>query len=453
MSDDFETTRDPTLSVFQSLVDEVATKLEEGRSTGRRGLDTVRRGSRAELRDIAIDMVREEEGRLTSDDTLRRDLTKGQIARVCAELALRYVKALAKGDSAALNAIKAEYETGTCDTEWISTLEAYHSYFGPNGDRAQIPYVRAATIGPKIIPLKNDATIGLFADWGTGGTPALDLLETIVTHKPDTLIHLGDIYYSGTPKECQENFVEPLERIFRQGEPKPVFTLSGNHDMYCGGVGFYDMVANLNAAPHDQAASFFCLRSLDEKWQFLAMDTGLHDYSPYGVSDVLTKIEEDELAWHVDRMSEFKGKTILLSHHQLFSAYSKIGPNEPDGKRKAVNTNLLNAYKAIVAKGNVAAWFWGHEHSLSIYQPYAGLERGRCVGHGAIPVSIIDEIYREVEGLDTAPPLIPDTKQAATGNLWSHGYALLSLRDQACTASYYELMATGGERTIYQESF
>ncbi|MBY3383217.1 metallophosphoesterase family protein [Rhizobium laguerreae] len=453
MSEDFETSRDPTLSIFQSLVEDVAEKLEARKSTGRRSLDTMQRSARAELRDVAIDLVRMEEGRLTSDDIQRRDLTKGQIARVCAELALRYIKALAKGDAAALHAIKAEYETGTCDTEWISTLEAYHSYFGPNGDRAQIPYIRPATIGSKIIPLKNDAIIGLFADWGTGETPALDVLTTIVTHKPDALIHLGDIYYSGTPKECRENFVEPIERKFRQGEPKPVFTLAGNHDMYCGGVGFYEMVGKLNPAPYDQAASFFCLRSMDEKWQFLAMDTGLHDYSPYGVSDVLTRIEEDELAWHVERMSEFQGKTILLSHHQLFSAYSKIGQDDGNGKRKAVNANLLRAYEAIASKGNVAAWFWGHEHSLSIYQPFTELKRGRCIGHAAIPVNILDEIYKNVDGLDSVPNLIADTMQSTVGNLWSHGYALLSLRDQTCTASYYELTATGGERQIFHETF
>ncbi|OWK25700.1 hypothetical protein AJ87_07430 [Rhizobium yanglingense] len=151
-------------------------------------------------------------------------------------------------------------------------------------------------------------------------------------------------------------------------------------------------------------------------------------------------------------MSEFGGKTILLSHHQLFSAYSRIGPESAGGKRKALNPNLLRAFSEIAAKGKIAAWFWGHEHSLSIYEPFAGLERGRCIGHGAIPISTVDEIYKEVDGLDETPKLVSDTRLGSSGNIWNHGYAVLSLKGPECVAEYYELTAKG-ERRIYKEQF
>lgn len=35
---------------------------------------------------------------------------------------------------------------------------------------------------------------------------------------------------------------------------------------------------------------------------------------------------------------------------------------------------------------DVAAWFWGHEHGMSLYEPYAGLEKGRLIGAACIPV-------------------------------------------------------------------
>ncbi|MBY2937188.1 metallophosphoesterase family protein [Rhizobium leguminosarum] len=198
---------------------------------------------------------------------------------------------------------------------------------------------------------------------GTGARPALDVLRAITAQDPDILIHLGDIYYSGTQEECRKSFMEPIEQVFRQGATRPVYTLPGNHDIYCGGVGFYDLISKLNPAPFTQPASFFCLRAENEKWQFLAMDTGQHDRSPYSVAvaaaDATTRIEDDELEWLCDRMREFTGKTILLSHHQLFSAYSGIGPEGKYGSRDAVNPNLLKAFRELTSAGDVSAWFWG----------------------------------------------------------------------------------------------
>jgi len=55
----------------------------------------------------------------------------------------------------------------------------------------------------------------------------------------------------------------------------PTFTLAGNHDMFCGGAPYYKLIDQLG-----QPASYFCLRN--DNWQFLAMDTGLHDNNPEG---------------------------------------------------------------------------------------------------------------------------------------------------------------------------
>ena len=47
--------------------------------------------------------------------------------------------------------------------------------------------------------------------------------------------------------------------------------------MYSGGEGYYWLVDELS-----QKASYFCIRNSD--WQFVAMDTGYNDFSPFGVS-------------------------------------------------------------------------------------------------------------------------------------------------------------------------
>jgi hypothetical protein len=243
----------------------------------------------------------------------------------------------------------------------------------------------------------------------------------------------------GTPAECAANFTSLIESVLRSGSPEvPVYALAGNHDMYCGGVGYYDLIRQLNPEPLRQPASFFCLRSVDEKWQLLALDTGLHDYSPLEVDEAVTFVEDDELEWHCARLKEFSGRTILLSHHQLFSAFSPIGKAPKHGRRSASNPHLLKAFNLLTHSGRICAWFWGHEHTLSIYAPFAGLQRGRCLGHGAVPVSILDKLYDTVPDLDQAPTIVANTQLQQQGNVYAHGYATLTFEHDACSAEYFQ---------------
>jgi Calcineurin-like phosphoesterase len=458
MSDNFKAFRDPILSLYQSAVCEVAKKIDAGvKATSQRA--ALRRSASSTLPDQAAQIAEREYQQsiggvppVSTAGPSARELSKTGIAQVCAEWGLRYMKALALRDEQAIAQLKNEFAAGTCDPAWITTLEAYRSYFGEDGKRKPIPYVRAATVGPKTIEIKADARVALMGDWGTGASPAIDVLKYMAADNPDVVVHLGDIYYSGTPEECKSNFVDPINAIVRKDKPLPVYSLAGNHDMYCGGLGFYSLIAQLNTAPFTQPASFFCLRSADEKWQLLAMDTGLHDDNPWTVAGAVTYLEEDELAWHCDRISEFSGRTILLSHHQLFSAFSPIGSPNSEGKRSPVNPQLLKAFKQMTLKKEIAAWFWGHEHTLSIYNSFAGLERGRCLGHGAVPVSVIDEIYKPLTDLDSTPSMLDPSKLGTTGGVYNHGYALLSLEGNTCRSEYYQATNKGRE-LVFSESF
>ena len=367
-------------------------------------------------------------------------------------MALRYMKARFSGDAKVLAEIQGEFKGSTCDPAWATTIEEYLQYFGPKGTRKQIPYIRAPTVGAKTIELKPNARVALIGDWGTGAQPAIQLLKHIHSWKPDVLIHLGDIYYSGTPEECDSNFTSLIKMILRRDDPDlAVYTLSGNHDMYCGGIGYYNLIQHLNSQPKRQPASFFCLRSADEKWQLLAMDTGLNDYSPLEVDEVVTSVEEDELEWHCARLKEFPGRTILLSHHQLFSAFSPIGKADPNGRRSAINPHIMRAFNSMTASGPISAWFWGHEHTLSIYAPFAGLQKGRCLGHGAVPVSILDKIYIPLPGLDDTPTIIPNTQLQRQGSVYAHGYAVLSFGSTSCAAEYYQDL-NGQAVLVYAET-
>lgn len=459
MPDSFRTFRDPLLSLYQSAVTEIGKKIDQGANASVASRAGARRSMTSTLPDVAAGIAEREYNRSTGGvapvargDLTERELSKTGMAQVCAEWGFRYLKAVASRDDQAIAQLKDEFTAGTCDPAWLTTLEAYRSYLGEDGKRKAVPYVRAATVGPKTIEIKSNARVALMGDWGTGAPPAIGVLKYVAGDNPDLVVHLGDIYYSGTPVECRSNFIDPISAILRTKAPMPVYSLSGNHDMYCGGGGFYELIKQLNAAPLTQPASFFCLRSADEKWQLLAMDTALHDDNPVTVAGAVTYLEEDELAWHCDRINEFSGRTILLSHHQLFSAFSPIGPADAQGKQSAVNPRLLKAFQQMTQIKGVAAWFWGHEHTLSIYNPFAGLERGRCLGHGAVPVSVIDKIYEPLANLDETPSLLDQSKLGATGGVYNHGYALLTFNGGSCRAEYYQA-ANNGRTLIFDESF
>jgi Calcineurin-like phosphoesterase len=361
--------------------------------------------------------------------------------RSCADLGLQYLDALARGNQGAAAEIKGKIAFSECDPKWIGTLDEYAKYFGPGGGLRQIPYVRAGAVGNHVLDLKPNARVAVIGDWGTGTATAVDLLQSVKRQKPDAVIHLGDVYYSGTEAECDKFFLQIVNDVFdRANSAIPVYTMPGNHDMYSAGSGFYQLIKELNGGAQQQLASFFCLRATDGAWQFLAMDTGLHDHDPLHVTDVLTFLEKDEEDWHVERIKEFPGHTVLLSHHQLFSAFSQIGKPDANGNLHPCNPNLLESYNRFTeaGPGRIAAWFWGHEHNLCIYGPYAGLQFGRCIGHGAIPVFDTDKPYDVADGLLDPPQLIAGTELATSDGVYAHGYAMIGFDGAVATVDYFQ---------------
>jgi hypothetical protein len=461
MSEGPTTYRDHLLSIYQSAAAEIGRRQATSppaalpSRTMRTRTRSVAAGSQETIEDAAAKVAGR---RFTSVDGDKaqprmRSTTMVGSVRSCAELGLRYLEAKIGGDHAAIARIEADFKTGTCDPAWATTLNEYLRFFGANGMRREIAYVRPAQAGEGVIEIKADAKIALVSDWGTGAEPAARVLRQIAALKPDIFIHLGDIYYSGTPVECDVNFSRLIDETLGTSRDRlPVYVLAGNHDMYCGGVGFYDLIGRLNPPTRRQCSSYFCLRSADERWQLLAMDTGLHDYSPLQVQSTVTHLEEEEVDWHLRRIREFKGKTILLSHHPLFSAFSPINAAGPDGARSAHNGNLLSAYRSIAAEGDIACWFWGHEHSLAIYAPFDGLERGRCIGHGGVPVFTSEDIYAPVKGLVHTPAVLEGTKLSQDGSVWAHGFAFLRLGQAGATQAEYFQDVAGEASLVFRET-
>mmetsp|Transcript_79211 Transcript_79211/g.164400 ORF Transcript_79211/g.164400 Transcript_79211/m.164400 type:complete len:734 (+) Transcript_79211:220-2421(+) len=333
------------------------------------------------------------------------------------------------------------------------------------------------------LPDDSDLKIGLLADWGSGTPQAIKVAQELNKQNVSMVIHLGDVYYSGTVQEARKFFLEPMRAIF--GESLHILNLPGNHDYYDGGKGFYDVIDALGV----QEASFFCLRG--KHFQILAVDTGLLDsfdlLFSFGVEEIdnltqhtMTFLPDDQVAWaqHQMQVGKEKGlRTILMSHHQLFSRASSPGvPNGDlseaatmpdrvygtyaasefstraadlpgglgDGVESTVNTRLLHQFPPEALK-DVAAWFWGHEHTSMIFEPYAGLERGRCIGNGAIGDNVEADYFGTDDSLETGPwggfpEIIPGSEIQHGDNFWGLGFATMTLSGKQATVDYFQLL-------------
>jgi uncharacterized caspase-like protein len=432
------------MSIYQSAAEEYERRRHGGTADTKSlsGISMV-----AEATRVCDDKAR---GQLDQPD--RPKVLSGSVA-ACAYIGYRYLEALVQGDQRAVDKVGEQFDSSGCDPRWIKTLEEYYGYFGSNGTQGVIPYRRAAQVGSKyVIPLKPNAKIAVVGDWGTGAPPAIRVIRQVSLLKPDLVIHLGDIYYSGTSVECKENFSDIIDKELRQTSKIPVFTLAGNHDMYSGGKGYYDLIDRLNDGRHKQKASFFCLRSEDDRWQLLGLDTGLHDVSLLDAENSPTFLEPDEEQWHLDRIAEFSGRTILLSHHQPFSAYSRIGSQDAQGRLCPYNPLLMKSFQKFGAN-KVSAWLWGHEHNLCLYKTYRGVARGRCVGHGAIPVFAVEQPYNVLEDAADPPELWKDHPIDPVGGAFANGFALVSLQPTTGDAEikYYSDFA-GTSKPICKET-
>jgi Calcineurin-like phosphoesterase len=300
--------------------------------------------------------------------------------------------------------------------------------------------------------LPKNSRILMIGDWGTHMPDNAALVrQALKKFAPDVIIHLGDVYYSGTVDEYTANILDVLDEIIADVKPEKrpaFFSVPGNHDYYAGGSGFYRMIGKVNSgvAGATQQASYFCLRTEDSKWQFLGMDTGYGDRNPVEQQAPILQVHEG--AWHRDKLETFAGTTILLSHHQLVSAKEKLN----GGPRPYLNENLYATFKQYFDR--IAAWYWGHEHNFVLYQNdlqiQAGdppLKKGRLVGCSAYEETQDDDPYTinnpPAKFIADMPRLGLSEYKTDLQSFYNHAFAILEVAPDKITASYYEYPSWG----------
>ena len=395
---------------------------------------------------------------------------------------------------------------------WQQMFEQYLQYYWQYPSHAggqpryrswQAPEHGAGDLDYAIVDwrLPDDARVAIVGDIGTGTDEAAAVLVAALSFEPHAIVHLGDVYFSGTDFEMEHRLVGMVERVRRStGSEVPFFTVPGNHEYFTGAGPYLRTLdaGRLTVQPsRRQVASYFCLRTEDDGWQFLGLDTGYQGHymnvppaarqaalehlhvAGAAVSDPTAaldqvRVREDELAWHLDKMSGFAGRTVLLSHHQLYSALQVCGTAQSllggdasgqptadrtrvdpaDYDREWVNTGLWRQFGPCFGD-QVSAWIWGHEHNLLIfednYRPadwpvdtpeatdtFKALPKGRCAGHSAIPVAQSEGPYQRKYPV---PTVSSDVQLGLTDGWYNHGFQIMRLdgRGNPAELTYYQV--------------
>lgn len=230
---------------------------------------------------------------------------------------------------------------------------------------------------------------GIAADWGSYSDESNRVMQQLAKADPHYTLHLGDVYYTGTPDEIRDNFTGP-DPCWHYGS-RGTYVLPGNHEMYCNGKGFFVTLLHLlhhqNYAPETvQASSYFCLEN--KYWRIIGLDTGQHSISIPGIEAIWpppTYIDDKAMEWlekYVFTDPNDKRGLIILSHHQISTAFDTPYPRAAEQLTKA----MCKANRDVI-------WLWGHEHRMAIYDRLAVSKDsiaayGRCIGHGGMPVEV-----------------------------------------------------------------
>ncbi len=324
---------------------------------------------------------------------------------------------------------------------WAQCAINYAKYLASGSGAPMYVTPTSMSFGVLDYRLPETAKVVMIGDWGANMTDNIAMLrEAMKKFRPDAIIHLGDVYYSGTAFECTRNVLNTMNSLVQSlgiARP-PFFTIPGNHEYYSGGAGFYDMIGKVNdgIAGARQQASYFCLRTANNTWQFLGMDTGYGDHIP-GLA-VGPSLQQPEALWHQDKLKNFGGSSILLSHHQLFSANSEI---DKQSQRPYLNQSLLSTFSPYFDR--VPAWFWGHEHNFAVFKDgQFGLKKGRLVGCSAYEESLQEDPYKvnysAVAYADNMPKLSTSTFTTNVQKFYNHAFALLDISPAKIDVSYYE---------------
>jgi hypothetical protein len=295
------------------------------------------------------------------------------------------------------------------------------------------------------------AIFAIAGDWGTGTDEAATIAGNIASAATDFTIHLGDVYYVGDVQEIEENCLGQSSSAY-DGVLWPIgskgsFALNGNHEMYANGKPYFTLflpkLGMKGGLVAGQGASFFCLDF--PQWRIIGIDTG---YNSVGLPIIGAipglgadcHLEKKLIEWlrTVVMPGSTRKATLLLSHHQYFTAFSDKAYTKP-----AEQLREFFGDQPVV-------WLWGHEHRLALYNlntVKSGITTyGRCVGHAGMPVET------GTPDVSKAPLLRYDARTHKLNDgtvVGENGYVLATLNGAQLSLEYLDI----GNTLLWKEVF
>ncbi len=287
--------------------------------------------------------------------------------------------------------------------------------------------------------IEDTARIVVVGDWGTGlpraravaAFMADEVAGALADQRQVHVVHLGDVYYSGTPEEVDRRVLAPGLWPVTADQARGGVTswsLNGNHDMYGGGYGYFDRLLaderfKAQQSPDGKPTSFFEL--VAPSWQFLGLDTSWDpDVLAQGHTGVLEDPQAEVAAKAATEARAAGRKLILLSHHQLVSVYDQAD----------IGSVLPSKLRPILDGDSVTAWLWGHEHRCMGFEPVSGINFVRCIGHGGVPV-----LMEHPEGEPIQSPGLWEEREflERDGDHWQRfGFAVLDMAPDQIEVRY-----------------
>jgi len=306
------------------------------------------------------------------------------------------------------------------DPGWVSSLVAM-------GVRSLRKRHAFNPVPPDPVQIGERARVIIVGDWGSG-IPRAQLVAAAMRTAVEQaqresrdvqVIHLGDVYYSGWEFEYRERFLPYWPVKPEEADRIGSWSLNGNHDMYSGGHAYFDVLLKDARFRKQGQASFFRLHN--QNWQLIGLDTSWDDNG----------LKDPQDGWVKQTLEQNQQKAILLTHHQLFSAYDS-GP--------ATGKVLGQKLGPVFDKKQIHTWFWGHEHRFIIYDPTPEVQNARLLGHGGVPV------YMTHKDSDpyVKPAVFEDRRFIPSGlEHWAmFGFAILDIEGPAINVSYVDEKGT-----------
>jgi len=324
------------------------------------------------------------------------------------------------------------FESAADAAAWAATAVAAW-FFRLATPKPDLP-LPAGTAEYPLAEKNGQTTIALFSDWGTGYYHSNYIARHVVQLGAAQAVHLGDVYYTGTAGQFNEQFTPLLDRVIRA---MPLYAMNANHEMDSHGIPYLDFLATKKAlgpdtghAAQPQETSYFAL--VNDRYQVVGIDTAFHGNGRY---------EDDGLrAWLRARLESGRDAgrtTILLSQNEPYGPSS--GDSVAAREHRDLYTKDLGDW---VKEGLVHAWFWGDEHYVALYEPNDEVPFvGSCIGHGGYPYGRVHDDTRasdvtRVVWTETEARFPEDTGQRQDrGN---NGFCRLTLREDGIRLEYWD---------------